>query len=348
MAKSVEFSIFRGSENGEIIPTTIRRTLQPREVLVEISHAGLCGKDRAFRHQPIALGHEGAGFVRDVGAAVHRFKSGDKVGFGWVQKICGHCDYCVGGKDQYCECRQEYGSDQDNGGAFATHAVWDERMLFHLPASLEPEHAAPLMGGGATAWTALTASDMRPGDRVGVQGIGGTGHMAIQFASALGYEVVALSTNADKRDEAISLGAKEFHLLKDGAPVDRCAQVKHLLWFGTEAPDLTRALSLVACDGTLHLLASYDPLPLPVDALVQRGIKIQGSAAASRQEIRQMLRFVSLHGIRPIIISWPMTKDGIEAGFKVMEEGKMRYRGVLVSQRYLMGKPVVERLGRAD
>lgn len=98
MSKTIEFNVFRGSENGEIIPDTVRRTIQPREVFVEISHAGLCGTDRHFKRRPIVLGHEGAGVVRDVGSAVTLFHPGDKVGFGWVQKVCGHCDYCITGR----------------------------------------------------------------------------------------------------------------------------------------------------------------------------------------------------------------------------------------------------------
>lgn len=97
MTKTVEFNIFRGSEGGEIVPDTTRATLGPGDVFVEISHAGLCGTDRLFRTKGIALGHEGAGTVRDAGGAVDQFRVGDKVGFGWVQKVCGHCDYCITG-----------------------------------------------------------------------------------------------------------------------------------------------------------------------------------------------------------------------------------------------------------
>lgn len=97
MSKTIEFNVFKGSESGDVIPDTIRRTIQPSEVFVEISHAGLCGTDRLFKHKGIALGHEGAGTVRDVGSAVTTFKVGDKVGFGWVRKVCGHCDFCVSG-----------------------------------------------------------------------------------------------------------------------------------------------------------------------------------------------------------------------------------------------------------
>ncbi|KAF7173324.1 hypothetical protein CNMCM5623_005524 [Aspergillus felis] len=346
MSKTIEFNIFKGSESGDVNPDTIRRTIQPSEVFVEISHAGLCGTDRLFKNKGIALGHEGAGTVRDVGSAVTNFKVGDKVGFGWVRKVCGHCDFCVSGHDQYCQQREQYGKENTEIGAFATHAVWHESMLIKLPDDLEPEYAAPLMCGGATVWCALTCYDIKPGDRVGIQGIGGLGHMAIQFASKLGCDVVVFSSSAAKKDEAKGLGANEFHTLENGAVRDAVRPVKHLLWCGNEPPDFSKIFPIMSPDSTIYLLTvSTQQPPLPVMPLISNGIRIQGSAVASRVAVRKMLRFVSLHRIRPIIMTWPMTKDGIQAAFQILEQGKMRYRGVIVGQRHLMGKPAVEKMG---
>lgn len=97
MSKTVEFNVFRGSENGDIVPDASKCTVKPTEVFVEISHAGLCGTDQLFKNKSIVLGHEGAGTVRDVGSAVRDFKVGDKVGFGFVRKVCGRCDFCITG-----------------------------------------------------------------------------------------------------------------------------------------------------------------------------------------------------------------------------------------------------------
>jgi D-arabinose 1-dehydrogenase-like Zn-dependent alcohol dehydrogenase len=97
MSKSVEFTVFRGSKSGEIIPDTSRRTLGQFDVFVEITHAGLCGTDQHFKNNGIVLGHEGAGTVREIGSSVTSVQPGNKVGFGWIQKVCGHCDYCVSG-----------------------------------------------------------------------------------------------------------------------------------------------------------------------------------------------------------------------------------------------------------
>jgi D-arabinose 1-dehydrogenase-like Zn-dependent alcohol dehydrogenase len=113
-------------------------------------------------------------------------------------------------------------------------------MLIKLPDELECQYAAPLMCGGATVWGALTSDGIKPGDRVGIAGIGGIGHMAIQFASTLGCDVVVFSSDAAKRDEAIGLGAKEFHVLQDGMPPTSVKQVQHLLWCASAPPDLIK------------------------------------------------------------------------------------------------------------
>ncbi|GAD99997.1 alcohol dehydrogenase, putative [Paecilomyces variotii No. 5] len=365
MAKSVEFNIFRGSASGEIIPDTSRCALGPFDVFVEVTHAGLCGTDRHFRNKDIALGHEGAGVVRQVGSSVTSVQTGDKVGFGWVRKICGHCDYCVSGRDQYCDEREQYGTHSSEIGSFASHAVWHESMLIKLPDGLEPDYAAPLMCGGATVWGALTSYNLKPGDRVAIHGIGGLGHMAIQFASALGCDVVVLSSTASKKDEAMQLGAKEFHVTKGDIPEYPIKKVNHLFWCGSANPDysksvtvferqfqvspsanhsMCRIVALVANDGSIYpLTISYEPPSIPILPIVANGIKIQGSAVASRLAIRKLLRFVVLHGMRPIIMKFPLNKGGIEAAFKTLEEGRMRYRGVLVSQQNLTGKPIVEK-----
>ncbi|KAL2004735.1 hypothetical protein VTN00DRAFT_3263 [Thermoascus crustaceus] len=344
MSKTVEFNVFRGTESGGIFADTTRRTLGPFDVFVEITHAGLCGTDRLFKTKGIALGHEGAGVVRDTGDAVTSVKKGDRVGFGWIQKVCGHCNYCISDRDQYCDQREQYGTHDFEIGSFASHAVWNESMLIKLPDLLEAQYAAPLMCGGATVWGAMTSYDLKAGDRVAISGIGGLGHMAIQFASRLGCNVVVLSSNPTKREEAMGLGAHEFHVTKDGAPENPIKQVNHLFWCGNQHPDFSKLIPLVACGGSIYpLTVSFEPSVVPIQPLVANGIRIQGSAVASRGSIRRMLDFVSLHGMRPIIMTWPLNKDGIESAFKVLEEGRMRYRGVLVSERHLTGRSVAEK-----
>ncbi|KAL1961667.1 hypothetical protein VTN77DRAFT_1342 [Rasamsonia byssochlamydoides] len=337
------FNIFRGSSSKEIVPDTTTRDLRPHDVFIEITHASLCGTDRLFLHNGMALGHEGAGVVRQVGEQVTALKPGDAVGLSWIRKVCGTCDQCMTDKDQYCDFKESYGSNDLDIGTFASHVVWDESMVIKLPPGLEPEYAAPLMCGGATVWGALTSHDLKPGDRVGIAGIGGLGHMAIQYASALGCDVVVLSSNASKKDEAMALGAKEFYVTED-APREQIKRLHHLYWCGNSHPDFSKIIPLIAPGGSIYpLTVSFEPSVIPLQPLVSNGIKIQGSALASRRSIRRLLDFVVLHGIRPITMSFPLNKDGIQRAFQVLEEGRMRYRGVLVAERYLMTKPIAER-----
>lgn len=133
-----------------------------------------------------------------------------------------------------------YGSADLDEGSFGTHVVWDADMLARIPSSLEPKYAAPLMCAGATVWTALTTYGLKPGDRVGVQGIGGLGHLAIQFAAKLGCEVSVLSSSDSKRDEATKLGATNYYVLKDDLKLPADKKINHLLICGSGNPDYTK------------------------------------------------------------------------------------------------------------
>lgn len=206
-------------------------------------------------------------------------------------------------------------------------------MLVKIPDGLEPKYTATLMCGGAIIWELLTAYGVRPGDRIGIHGVGGLGYLAIQMSSVLGCDVVVFSSSASKRDEALKAGAKEFHETPDLISQTPVAPVQHLFWCRDAAPEFPRIIPQVACGGAIYILSvGLDMVPVPMQTLVSNGIRIQGSCGASRKTIRSMLRFVQLHDIRPAIMTWPMTSDGIQAAFRTLEEGKMRYRGVLVGE----------------
>src|SRR4051812_8515876 len=141
--------------------------------------------------------------------------------------------YCTGGK-------KEYGQGNTDQGSFGSGAVWKEQYLFKLPEKLESDVAAPLMCAGVTVWTPLARHGVKPTDVVGVVGIGGLGHLAIQFAAKMGCEVVVLSSTESKRDEALKLGATEFHTLKADTAVDGIKKVNHLLICGSAQPDYSK------------------------------------------------------------------------------------------------------------
>lgn len=344
---SFEYSVFHGSRSGHVVPVTLKRSLQPTDALVEISYAGLCGADRLSKNKNVPLGHHGTGIVRDIGSAVQLVKVGDQVGFAGTQVPCGSCDYCIAGtcpadlliwrllipsdKEQYCEQRAHF----EKVGSFATHAIWHEKMLIQLPAGGDPKTAASLMCGGAIMWEILTSYNIRPGDRIGVHGLGGLGHVAVQFTRALGCEVVVFCSSLSKHQDAMAIGANEFHVTHDLTPQTPVQPVQHLLWCRDAAPNFDKIMPQIACAGTVYILSvGLGAVTVPAQSLVANGIRIQGSCGASRRTVRKMLRFVQLHGIRPVIMNWPMTSEGIEAAFCTLEEGKMRYRGVLVGHAH--------------
>jgi len=144
------------------------------------------------------------------------------------------------GKEQFCPDAQKFAVANLGEGSFGSHVVWDADMLAEIPPGLELKDAAPLMCAGATVWTALTMYGLRPGDRVGIQGIGGLGHLAIQFAAKLGCEVTVLSSSESKRNEATKLGATDFYVMKDDLELPTPKKINHLLVCGSGNPDYSK------------------------------------------------------------------------------------------------------------
>ncbi|OKL63359.1 hypothetical protein UA08_01283 [Talaromyces atroroseus] len=188
----VTYDVYRGSQNRWPVLHTITRTIQPSEVFVKITHSGICSTDMHCIQDEIALGHEG--------------------------------------RDQYCPHVELYGWHAHDTGSFATGTVCDQTSLEHIPKDIDSADAAPLMCAGATVWEILSKPSISHGDRVGVLGIGGLGHLAVKIGAQMGYHVVVLSSSEAKRDEAMKFGAKEFHVLHRGEPVsEEIAPLNHLL-----------------------------------------------------------------------------------------------------------------------
>jgi D-arabinose 1-dehydrogenase-like Zn-dependent alcohol dehydrogenase len=217
----VTFTVFKGSQSGEIVKSeTTRGELTGDQVLVKITASGLCGTDEHYRHADMGLGHEGVGLVEAIGPNVKELKVGDRVGWGYQHDCCGRCEYCLSGRETFCVERAMYAFTNLDQGSFGEAAVWREAFLFPIPEGLTDEEAAPLMCGGATVFNALRMYGVRPTDRVGVIGIGGLGHLAIQFARAMGCSVSVFSSSEDKREEALRLGATDFYATKGKSSID--------------------------------------------------------------------------------------------------------------------------------
>ena len=329
------FTVYKGSPSGRITKSHSTRSLNPHDVLVRLTHSGLCGTDVHYKTSDMALGHEGAGVVEAVGSAVTLHAPGDRVGWGYNHDACGACAQCLSGFDTFCPQRKLYGVADLDQGSLGSHAVWKEGWLFKVPEGIDNAHAAPLMCGGATVFGALAVHGARSTERVGVIGVGGLGHLAIQFASAMGCEVVVFSGTDSKRDEAIKLGATEFYAMKgrkEGNLEKECKPVNHLLVCTSEPPDWKIYLPLMAPRGKIYpLTVNGGALDVPAMGLILGGITVQGSLVADRKTHSDMLAFAAQHGINPVIQEFKMDEDGIERAFETLDSGKMKYRGVLVA-----------------
>jgi D-arabinose 1-dehydrogenase-like Zn-dependent alcohol dehydrogenase len=328
------FTVYKGSESGKIIKSqTTKPDLTDDQVLVKVTASGLCGTDEHYAHADIVLGHEGAGIVEAVGPLVKDLKKGDRIGWGYEHDCCMRCDMCLTGRETYCPEREFYGEANLDQGSFASHAVWKESFLFKLPDELSEVDAAPLMCGGATVFNALYTYGIKPTDRVGVMGVGGLGHLAIQFAARMGCDVVVFSGSDNKEEEAKKLGAKEFIAMKGKTELDVSRKVDALLVTTSVNPDWKLMIPVLAPNAVIFpMTVSFDDFTIPHLPLIQQGITIQGSVVAARAVHRKMLSFAALHGIKPIVMKFPMSESGIEDAMQTLKDGKMRYRGVLTPQ----------------
>lgn len=252
------FTVQKGSNDGKIVAAITKRVLASNEAYIQMMHSGVCGTDEHYRHTDMVLRHEGVGIVQAIGTNVKAVAVGDRVGFGYVRKVCAHCEYCLTGKnidcvytyfsllmnllgkDAYCSNAGLYGFHDHDIGSFATHTVWDAEALIQLPHELENLSAGLLMCSGATVWGALALYGVKPNDRVGIVGIGGLAHLAIQFAAKMGCEMVVFSTTESKREEALKFGASEFHVLTDSSSVEGISKINQMLLCGSAQPDYTR------------------------------------------------------------------------------------------------------------
>lgn len=225
-----------------------------------------------------------------------------------------------------------YGSADLDQGSFASHGIWKADYVFKIPDAIPREYAAPLMCGGATVFNALHAFGTEPTDRVGVIGIGGLGHLAIQFAAKMGCEVVVFSSTDSKKEEAMKLGATEFVATK-GVKELKTRPIDRLLVTASFQPDWSQYIPILAPRAAIYPLSvTSGDLKIPYMPILDKELTIQGSLVASRHIHSDMIAFAARHKILPIIEQFPLTTEGITEAMAKLASGKMRYRAVLVAQ----------------
>ncbi|KAK0389912.1 hypothetical protein NLU13_3485 [Sarocladium strictum] len=330
----VDFTVYKGSSSGDIVAVKGHRDLKPTQVSVKISHCGVCGTDEHYRHADVGLGHEGVGIITELGSMVSEvsdLKVGDRVGLSYHQKFCGHCKYCQQGRQNLCPDAELFGSSNTDQGCYSTGVAWDVSNIHKLPEGLESEFAGPLMCGGATVWDPLYSSGAKPGDRVGIIGVGGLGHLAIQFASKMGLEPVVFSSTDSKKEQALAFGAAEFHATKNNDKLNQIEKLELLIITANTGVKLSSYMPLLAPGAKVYpLTVSQEELGISPLDLIGTAAHIIGSGVAPPDSIRAMLDFAAKHDVKPQIEKFPMSTEGVTEAMQKLRDGKMRYRGVLV------------------
>lgn len=306
------------------------------EVLVRVEACGVCHSD-AFTVEggypgieyPRVPGHEIAGRIEAVGEDVVPWEIGQRVGVGWFGGSCGHCDPCRRGDQISCVNGQVPGIAYDGG--YADHVIVPKDALASIPDELSAEDAAPLLCAGITTFNALRDSGARPGDLVAILGIGGLGHLGVQFARRMGFETVAIARGTNKKTQAEALGA---HHYIDSTAGDVAQALQALGGATTILATVTAPDAMSAAVGGLRprgrmvvVGASADPMQIPPFALIPGSTAVVGHASGTSKDSEDTLRFSALQDVRPKIETYPLERAA--EGYARMMSGDARFRVVL-------------------
>jgi uncharacterized zinc-type alcohol dehydrogenase-like protein len=306
------------------------------DVEIKITHCGICHSDLHLINNdwgisvyPLVPGHEIIGAVTAVGSSVTRLKIGQRVGVGWEAGACLECEYCNRGEENLC-ARNQFTCVGRPGG-FAERIRVHSHFAFPIPEAIESEKAGPLLCGGITVFTPLRAFGVTPLMRVGVIGIGGLGHLALQFARAFGCEVTAFSSTPAKEAEARKFGAHHFAASTDAAAMAKLGSSFDFLLSTVNADlDWNAYLNLLRPKGKLCIVgAALQPLNISAFALIVGQKTVCGSNTGGRPAILEMLEFAARHGIRPQVELKPMAEAN--AALARLAANQARYRIVLVN-----------------
>jgi len=315
--------------------------LKENQILVRIAATGICHTDlHAAKGDwpvrpspPFIPGHEGVGTVAAVGRAVRSVKEGDRVGIPWLHTACGYCAYCRTGWETLCG--SQLNSGYSVNGSFAEYALADPDYVGRLPKSLEWGPAAPILCAGVTVYKGLKETEVKPGEWVAISGIGGLGHMAVQYAKAMGMHVAAVDVHPEKLELAKSLGAE---IVLNAPLTDVAAEMQKLvggahgaLVTAVSPKAFEQAFDLLRPRGTMALVGlPPGKMSLPIFQTVLKRITVRGSIVGTRQDLDEALAFAGSEAVSAHF-SWDRLEN-INAIFARMEDGKIDGRIVVKMQ----------------
>ena len=304
------------------------------EVDIKVAYCGICHSDLSMINNewgmtqyPIVPGHEIVGEVVAAGSAVKNVKVGDRVGLGWFSASCMSCDQCMDGSHHLCS--QGEATIVGRHGGFADYVRGHWSWAIPLPEQIDMSKAGPLLCGGITVFNPIILAEVKPTDTVGVIGIGGLGHMALKFLKHWGCEVIAFSSNPDKKQQILDMGASRVVNSRSPEELESIAgKLDFILNTTNVSLDWNSYLTTLAPKGTLHTVgAVLEPMAIPAFSLIGGEKSVAGSPLGSPALTRTMLEFCVRHDIYPTVEEFPM--DEVNEAMAHLEEGKARYRIVL-------------------
>lgn len=332
------------SATAPLAPTTIpRRDPLPSDVQIDILFCGVCHSDlHTARNEwknttyPCVPGHEIVGRVTKVGSAVTKFKEGDLAAVGVIVDSCRTCAHCTKGIEQYCQKTPIFtynAPDKHSGGltfgGYSSRIVCDEEYTLKMPAGLDPAAAAPLLCAGITTYSPLRHWKVGPGQKVGVVGLGGLGHMGVKFARAFGAHVVLFTTSPGKVEDGKRVGAHEVVISKNASEMAAHAASFDFILDAVSAPhDVNAYLNLLKLDGTLCLVGLPEtPLPVVPFSMTLPRRQFAGSAIGSIGETQEMLDFCAKRGIVSDVET--IRIEQINEAYERLLKGDVKYRFVI-------------------
>lgn len=308
--------------------------LKAHEVEIKVSYCGICHSDLSMLNNewgmtqyPFVAGHEVVGTIEAVGEAVTHLSIGQVVGLGWHANYCHHCSACLSGDQNLCATAQ--GTIIGRHGGFADKVRADASAVIPLPEGMDIASAGPLFCGGITVFNPLKQFDVKPTDKVAVIGIGGLGHLAVQFLHAWGCEVTAFTSSASKIQEALELGADHTLDSRNSAELKAAAgRFDFIISTVNVKLDWSSYINTLKPKGRLHFVgATLAPLNISAFSLITAQRSVSGSPVGSPTTIKQMLEFAKQHKIQPIVEFYDF-KD-VNAAIERLASGQARYRVVL-------------------
>ncbi|KKY33253.1 putative alcohol dehydrogenase [Diaporthe ampelina] len=306
----------------------------PGQVLIKTLACGICHTDEFLRQGvlgncfPRIPGHEVIGDIVAVGEGVTRVKDGERVGGPWHGGHDGTCRSCQRGIFQTCGNEEINGVTMDGG--YAEYVLLRAEAAVRIPPNVDPAEAAPLLCAGVTTFNAMRRMGVIQGDLVAVQGLGGLGHLAVQFASKMGYEVVAISSGGDKRDFATQLGAHHYIDTSKEDPVKALTKLGGAAMICSTAPHAKAVSPLVgglAPQGKLIMLAPLGPVEFDTTIMVTKAASVHGWPSGHALDCEETISFAGTHGVKCLIEKFPL--DRVQEAFEHMTSGKVRFRAVL-------------------